>query len=328
MTGERLALSPADQLQARLFVPKANTQAGRRILDDAPSAAPGFGQFMGFLEAAVTHQIAVVDLKPTVPDDVSVRRDLVFLTIGDRKLELDLFTPAGRAGRVPVVVLIHGGCWMAGARQDMEFYAVKLAQLGYATATVDYRFSQHARYPAAVEDCRAAIRWLTNNRDTYDIDPDRVAVLGASAGGHLAQYLGYTAHTPTEKHSDENPPKVKAVVSLYGWSDLTDPAVNYQYYMELFLGKSYADAPRLYEQASPITYLDERAPATLILSGTIDTIVPITQAEKLARKLDANDVAYIYVPFRGSYHGFDMFTGANAGAVYFIERFLAEHLDK
>jgi dipeptidyl aminopeptidase/acylaminoacyl peptidase len=96
--------------------------------------------------------------------------------------------------------------------------------------------------------------------------------------------------------------------------------------MELFLGKGYAEAPELYEHASPITYVDEKAPPTLILSGTIDTIVPITQAEKLAKKLDANDVPYLYVPFRGSYHAFDMFTNANAGATYFIEQFLAEYL--
>jgi acetyl esterase/lipase len=325
MTGERLVLSQAEELQARLFVAKANTEAGRRILQDAPPAAPGFGQFMGFLEALATHKIQPVDLKPAVPDDVSAHRDLVFQTIGEKALELDLLTPDGQAAPVPVVILIHGGCWMAGARQEMEFYAVKLAQLGYAAATVDYRLSEHVRYPAALEDCRAAIRWLTDNCNEYNIDPGRIAVLGASAGGHIAQYLGYTAN---EQHSDQDGPNIKAVVSLYGWSDLTDPSVSYQYYMELFLGKGYADAPELYEQASPITHVDERAPASLILSGTIDTIVPITQAEKLAKKLDANNVPYIYVPFRGCYHAFDVFANANAGAMYFIEQFLAESLVK
>jgi acetyl esterase/lipase len=141
MTDERPVLSQPEELQARLFVPKTNTEAGQRILEHAPSPAPGFGQFMGFLEALAMRQIQPVDLKPAVPDDVIAHRDLVFQTSGDKKLELDLLTPAGQAGPVPVVVLIHGGCWMAGARQDMEFYAVKLAQLGYATAPVDYRFS-------------------------------------------------------------------------------------------------------------------------------------------------------------------------------------------
>jgi acetyl esterase/lipase len=189
---------------------------------------------MGFLEALARGTIRPVNLAPDVPAEVSVHRGLVFRTVGDRNLELDLFTPGKATERVPAVVLIHGGCWMAGARQDMEFYGVALARLGYATATVDYRLSEEAPYPAAVDDCRAAMQWLKDNGDQHNIDTDRIAVLGASAGGHLAQFLGYTAG-----------PAVKAVLSLYGWTDLTDPAVNYQYYMELFLGAGYADAPEL-----------------------------------------------------------------------------------
>jgi len=210
----------------------------------------------------------------------------------------------------------------------MDFYAVKLASLGYASASVDYRLSEEAPYPAAVEDCRAAIQWLKDNADKYNIDPNRIALLGASAGGHLVQYLGYTANTPTKKHPEGQGPRIKAVISLYGWCDLTDPSVNYQYYMQLFLGKGYSDAPKLYEEASPITYVDKAAPATLIMGGTIDTIVPITQAEKLAKKLEANDVPYIFMPFRGGYHAFDVFTNTNPGVMYFIESFLAEYLQK
>ncbi|HME75314.1 MAG TPA: alpha/beta hydrolase [Mycobacterium sp.] len=305
----------ADALQARLFVPDSNTVAGQRILDNAPQPAPGFGQFMGFLEALARGTIHPVNLAPDVPVDVSVHRGLVFCAVGDRNLELDLFTPGNAIERVPVVVLIHGGCWMAGTRQDMEFYGVALARLGYATATVDYRLSEEAPYPAAVDDCRAAINWLRDNSEQHNIDADRIAVLGASAGGHLAQFLGYIGV-----------PAVKAVVSLYGWTDLTDPAVNYQYYMELFLGTGYPDAPELYERASPIAHVHEGAPATLILGGTIDTIVPITQAQKLARTLAHNDVPYVYAPVRGAYHGFDMFTDFNPTAMYFIEQFLAAYL--
>jgi acetyl esterase/lipase len=310
-----LMVDNADTLQARLFVPDSNTVAGQRILDNAPPPPPGFGQFMGFLEALAHGTIRPVNLAPDLPAYVRVHRSLVFCTVGDRNLELDLFTPGNATERVPVVLLIHGGCWMAGARQNMEFYGVALARLGYATATMDYRLSEEAPYPAAVDDCRAAVQWLTNNGDQYNIDTERIAVLGAFAGGHLAQFLGYTSG-----------PAVKAVLSLYGWTDLTDPAVNYQYYMELFLGAGYADAPELYERASPITHVREGAPPTLILGGTIDTIVPITQAQKLARTLAQNDVPYVYAPVRGAYHGFDIFTDFNPAAMYFIEQFLAAYL--
>jgi acetyl esterase/lipase len=313
----------AEKLQAQLFVPKANTDVGKRILKDAPKDAPDFGQFMGFLEAAVEHKIKVVDLKPAVPDDVTAKPDLVFQTIDDKKLKLDLFTPKKKTKPVPLVVLIHGGCWMAGTREEMDFYGVKLAQLGYAAASVDYRLSEVAPYPAAVDDCWAAIQWLKDHAGDYNIDPDRIALMGASAGGHLVQLLGYTANGPDSKH-----PKIKTVVSLYGWSDLTDPAVNYQYYMELFLGKSFADAPALYKKVSPITHVDKNSPPTLIMGGTIDTIVPITQGQKLAKKLDENNVPYIFAPFRGGYHAFDVFTNTNPGVMYFVEHFLAEHLAK
>lgn len=90
-------------------------------------------------------------MNPPVPDDVSAHRELVFKSVGDQKLELDLL-PNNTTEPVPAIVMVHGGCWMAGARTDMNFYAVELAKLGYATAAVDYRLSQDAPYPAAVED--------------------------------------------------------------------------------------------------------------------------------------------------------------------------------
>ena len=150
----------------------------------------------------------------------------------------------------------------------------------------------------------------------YNIDPSRIALLGASAGGHLVEYLGYAANTATKEHPQGPGPKVKAIIALYGWSDLTDPSVSYRYYMELFLGKKCADAPTLYEEASPITHVDKDDPATLILNGTIDTIVPITQAEKLATKLEANNVPYVLAPFKGGYHGYDMFADSNPSVMY------------
>jgi dipeptidyl aminopeptidase/acylaminoacyl peptidase len=98
--------------------------------------------------------------------------------------------------------------------------------------------------------------------------------------------------------------------------------------MELFLGEKYADAPKLYEEASPITHVDREDPATLLLHGTIDTIVPINQSDKLAKKLAENDVPYIYAPFKGGYHGYDFFKDANPGVMYLIESFLDEYLAK
>jgi acetyl esterase/lipase len=121
---------------------------------------------------------------------------------------------------VPLVVLIHGGCWLAGSRKDYNRYAVDIAKLGYAAASIDYRLSEEASYPAAIQDCRTAINWLQANANGYSIDPGRVALFGGSAGGHLALYAGYAADARATA-SAAAPRTVKAIVSLYGWSDLT-----------------------------------------------------------------------------------------------------------
>lgn len=315
-------------IQDRDYPSRSNTEAGRRILANAPPVVPGYGQFMGFLFAIVSGKAQILPLTPPVSADVSAHPDLTYLTVGNKELKLDVYVPKTASKPAPLVVLIHGGCWMAGTRKEYGYYAVSLARLGYVTASVDYRLSEEAPYPAAIEDSRAAIQWLTDHAATYNIDPSRIALLGGSAGGHLVEYLGYAANTSTTEHPQGPGPKVKAIIPFYGWSDLTDPAVNYQYYMELFLGKKYADAPKLYEEASPLTHVDQGDPATLLLHGTIDTIVPITQAEKLAKKLEANNVPFVYAPFKGGYHGYDMFTATNPGVMYLIENFLAEYLAK
>lgn len=323
-----MSQTKADQIQARDFIRKSNTEAGRRILANAPPDVPGYRQFMGFMFAVLSGKAKPLPFTPPVPENVSAHPDLTYLTVANHELKLDLNVPKTTAKPAPLVVLLHGGCWMDGTRKEMGFYGVELAQRGYATASVDYRLSEEATYPAAVEDCRAAIQWLTDRAATYNIDPSRIALLGGSAGGHLVEYLGYAANTATKEHAQGPGPNVKAIIPFYGWSDLTDPSVSYQYYMELFLGKKCADAPKLYEEASPITHVDKEDPATLILHGTIDTIVPITQAEKLANKLEANNVPYVYAPFKGGYHGYDMFTDTNPGVMYLVEHFLAEYLAK
>lgn len=318
----------AEMIQDRDYPSRSNTETGRRILASAPPEVPGYRQFMGFMFAVLSGKAKPLPFTPPVPENVSAHPDLTYLTVANHELKLDLNLPRTTAKPAPLVVLIHGGCWMDGTRKEMGFYGVELAQRGYATASVDYRLSEEATYPAAVEDCRAAIRWLTDRAATYNIDPSRIALLGGSAGGHLVEYLGYAANTATKEHPQGPGPNVKAIIPFYGWSDLTDPSVSYQYYMELFLDKKYADAPTLYEEASPITHVDKEDPATLLLHGTIDTIVPITQAEKLAKKLEANNVPYLYAPFKGGYHGYDMFTDTSPGVMYLIEHFLAEYLAK
>jgi len=191
---------------------------------------------------------------------------------------------------------------------------------------VDYRVADQARYPAAVDDVRNAVQWLKDHAKAYNIDPGRIALLGGSAGGHLVELIGYGANTPTKQHPEGPGPKLKAIVAFYGWSDLTDPAVRNFYWNEAFLGEKYADAPELYRKASPITHVSKQSPPTLLLQGTIDAIVPLSQSAKLARALDAHDVPKVYAPFEGQFHAFDYFKDTTERSLYFIEKFLDEYL--
>lgn len=317
----------SENLMARDAISSSNTEAGRRILREAPVKSTIFKTFGDFLGAVTRHKIEPIDTTPPVPDSVSANFDVVFQTGDHYALKLNLFTPSAKDKALPLVVMVHGGCWVAGNRSDYNHYGVKLAQLGYAAATVDYRLSDQAPYPAAVRDVRSAIQWLKDHAKQYGIDPDRIALFGGSAGGHLAELVAYSANTPTSTHPEgPGPNNLKAVVAFYGWSDLTDPGVRDFYWDEAFLGKKFADAPELYREASPIFHVSKQSPPTLLLQGTIDTIVPMSQSAKLAKALDAENVPYVYALFEGQFHAFDYFN-INAGrSWYYIEKFLAEYL--
>jgi acetyl esterase/lipase len=318
--------STSEKIMARDAIPRSNTEAGRRILENAPAAGPVFKTFADFLGAVALGKVPPIDLRPTVPDSVGANPDVVFQKGDNYELKLNLFTPKTSSKALPLVVMVHGGCWIDGGRVDYNYYGVKLAELGYAAATVDYRVADQARYPAAVDEVRNAIQWLKDHAKTYNFDPDRIALLGGSAGGHLVELIGYSANTPTAEHPDGPGPKLKAIVAFYGWSDLTEPGVRDAYWNEAFLGKKYEDAPQLYKEASPITHVSKQSPPTILLQGTIDAIVPLSQSVKLAEALEANNVPYIYAPFEGQFHAFDYFQDTTERSLYFIEKFLVEYL--
>ena len=151
-----------------------------------------------------------------VPADVRLTTDHTYAQYGERCLKLDVYLPAapGADGPPPVVVFVHGGGWASGYRAEFAPLAIRLARRGYAAVTVSYRLSGEARYPAAVEDVKAAVRWLRANAGTLRIDPTRVALAGGSAGGQIASLAGVTSA----------PGEVRAIVNIDGLSDFTLPA--------------------------------------------------------------------------------------------------------
>src|SRR6185437_13686151 len=158
---------------------------------------------------------------PKLPAGVKMIPNIEYAAPNGYSLLLDLYLPEQVEGRLPVVVWIHGGGWEAGSRNDQ--IAVPLAAHGYAVASIDYRLSQVAKFPAQIDDCKAAIRWLRAHARAYSLDPNHIGVWGASAGGHLVALLG-TSGDVKELEGDEGnldqSSRVQAVCDFCGPTDL------------------------------------------------------------------------------------------------------------
>jgi acetyl esterase/lipase len=215
--------------------------------------------------------------------------------IGFRPLLLDLYRPAAGADPAPLVVFMHGGGWLRGDRSMVSpsFASwrpgplARLAADGFAVASVDYRLSGEARFPAQLEDVAAAVDWLTGHAGEYGFDPGRIVLWGESAGAHLAALLGLRLPAPTG---------VRGVVDWYGPADLTalqeqvgaagaltdDPLDTRE---ARLLGAPVATVPELARAASPISHVRAGAPPFLIAHGTADRAVSVRQSEALAAAL-------------------------------------------
>jgi acetyl esterase/lipase len=278
--------------------------------------------------AAAVRAMPVIDMRPPLPDGVVEQTNVVYGTGGGRPLHLDLCSPAKIDRPAPAVLFIHGGAWRTGKRQDYRIYTTHFAKLGYVTATASYRLFREAPYPAAVQDVKCAVRWLRANAARLHIDPERIAVAGGSAGGHLSMLVGYAPglHEGDGGHAEVSS-KVAAVVDIYGPADLTTPVGRKASVVKDFLGgKSYDEAPALWQEASPITHLRAGAPPTLILHGTLDEVVPIGQSDLLAARLKELGVPAEYERIDGWPHVMDASLPVNEYFKARIARFLEDRL--
>jgi acetyl esterase/lipase len=219
--------------------------------------------------------------------------DVVFGKGGETDLKLDLAAPTAGDGPFPAVVVIHGGGWVGGDRKQMRETLRVLAGRGYVAVSPDYRLAPKDRFPAQVEDCKAAVRFLRANAKTYRIDPDHVGAVGFAAGGHLACLLGVTTRADGLEGSGGNADessRVQAVVSFFGPTDLAaddwgKDAVTKN--LVPLLGGTRDEQPEAYRKASPVTYAGKDAPPFLFVHGANDPIVRLGQSQQLADKLTA-----------------------------------------
>ncbi|MFA5329727.1 MAG: alpha/beta hydrolase [Prolixibacteraceae bacterium] len=238
----------------------------------------------------------LINKSPEVPADIEEIKNIEYKNVKDKSLQLDIYKPKNLVKPAPLLVFIHGGGWNHGNRSDYLTYLIPFAQEGYITATISYRFLKDGTYPACVEDVQDAIQWFFRNSERYGYDPDRIALIGGSAGGHLALLGAYGWHrlqsipdsTTLTNH------KIKAVVDIYGPVDFTTEYARNHRLITNFIAHSYEDNPELYREASPIQYVSKDCPPTMILHGTSDNLVPISQSDLLKSKLDSLGVPCVY----------------------------------
>jgi acetyl esterase/lipase len=249
------------------------------------------------------------DVRTALPAGVKRLSNLTYTTPASGAVLLDLYLPEKTPDHpLPVVMWIHGGGWKRGSKDNCPL--LWLAAEGYAVASINYRLSWLARWPAQLDDVRTAIRWLRTNAPKYQLDSARIAVAGGSAGGHLAAVAGTLVPPANEPVSS----RVGAVIDLYGPSDLLTSPTNLpgpgktdadlaQSNGAKLLGGIVRDRPELARQASPLYHVSKDDPPFLIFHGDKDPQVPLDQSQRLHAKLRETGVPAELIVLPGAGHG-------------------------
>lgn len=251
----------------------------------------------------------------------TVAKDVVFTPANwPQRLLADVYVPAGK-GPFPAVLVIHGGGWEEGDREQVQSIAERVAERGYVVMNVTYRLSPAYRFPDAVYDVQQAARWLRAHASEYQVDATHVGAFGYSAGAHLAAMLGTISKGDIlDKPYGGRETRMQAVVAGGTPTDLRkfpDSPLVLQ-----FLNTTMRDKPEVFAQASPVTHVSKDDPPFFIYHGGIDMLVPVDQAEDLKVALDAVSVpAELYI-LRGREHLSAFFTdwGAVDAALDFLDR--------
>lgn len=253
------------------------------------------------------------DTSPKIPESVTVHRDIAYVTDGHERQKLDLYVPADTGENLPLIIWVHGGAWLGGNKT--HYRPMEYLSAGYAGASINYRLSQHAVFPAQIEDVKAAIRWLRANAETYRLDPNRFAAWGSSAGGHLVAMLG-TAGDVAEFEVGKNlevSSKVQAVVDYFGPTDflqmdahrLPDGLVHDapDSPESKLVGGPIQEHKDRVAKANPITYVSKDDSPFLIIHGDQDKLVPFHQSMLLNDALEKAGVPVTFYRVEGGGHG-------------------------
>jgi len=264
-----------------------------------------------------------------VGGEFTVMKDIKFAEVDGHELKLDLYLP-NEAKNSPLVVWVHGGAWRRGSKSSMPL--TDLVREGFAIASVDYRLSPVAKFPAAIHDIKGAIRFLRAKQGEHGYNAKKIAIAGASAGGHLVALVGTTnGHEELEGDVGGNLDQssaVQAIVSYYGASNFmtilgqsTPHGLSVRVpALELFIGGRPEDAPELARLASPVNHVDENDPPLLLIHGDQDPQMPINQSHELHGRYKELGLEATFEVVHGAAHGGKAFHDARRVGI--VNRFL------
>ena len=247
--------------------------------------------------------------------DVDVKRDLLYVKNGHERHKLDVYLPKKSDGKRPLVIWIHGGAWRQGSKEGCP--AVSLVGRGFVVASINYRLSGHAVFPAQIHDCKAAVRWLRAHADEYGIDPERIGAWGSSAGGHLVALLGTSGDVKDLEGDLGNPDQSSRVQAVCDWFGPTDLLLMNKQAGEfgtldhdapnspesLLLGGTLQEVPEKARRAAPLTYVTSDDPPFLIVHGDRDPLVPWQQSQLLTDSLMEAKCSVTLKIIPGAEHG-------------------------
>jgi acetyl esterase/lipase len=244
-----------------------------------------------------------------------------FSEIDGQALQIDVFAREGVLG-APCLLILHGGSWESGSRTEFAHLNHHWAQRGIIVASMDYRLAPRAIWPAQAQDVRAALGYLRTNAAEFGIDPDRVIIMGRSAGGQIAASVS----------GDGTLPGVIGCIALYAPIDVQfafqhakkDDIVNSDRLLRQYLGGTPADQPENYESASAYLFASEKTPPTLLLHGNTDELVWVQQSHRYAERLQTLGVKNAFLRLPWATHAFDISYNGPGGqfTAWAVERFI------
>ena len=277
--------------------------------------------FMLLLAGKLYAQTPAAEFKVKFPEGYIAKIDKVYETIGDWKGREDIYYNPTASKPTPIVFNIHGGGWRIGTKESQAGFG-GFFKNGFAVANIEYRLSDVATAPAAIEDVRAALLYVVQHAKELNIDPNRIVIIGSSAGAHLALMAGLLQknHLFDGKYNSVENFTIKAIIDKFGPTDLTLPGVEKNQSAALWLG-NYLGNKDLLASVSPIYYVQKNSPPVLMIHGDADRTVPIQQSIELHKKLDEAGVKNQLITIQGGGHGL---IGNNKEIGEAIESFLKE----